>query len=188
MRLPTSIAVGVLMGLGATPARGEPSHDLASYALLAVEQLSARSRSVLRGDIGVNAADGTMAVRGLLLAPQSQVVAKTTSLVAGTTCAALFSDGIVGASCGTKMSFAPPIANGLSGIRAASTFPTEFRGCTGPDVLVAPGETRSIMPGTYGDVTIRSRSPLAPGILRLEAGTYEFCNVRTGRNAQLRLF
>jgi hypothetical protein len=128
-----------------------------------------------------------MAVRGLLLAPQSQLVAKTVSLLPGTTCAALFADGIPGASCGTKMTFAPPIANGLSGVRAACTFPTAFRGCTGPDVLVSSDETRTLMPGTYGDVTIHSRGPLSTGVLRLEPGTYEFCDVRTGRNAQLRI-
>jgi hypothetical protein len=58
-----------------------------------------------------------------------------------------------------------------------STFGTA---CTGPDVLVQLGETRTLPPGVYGKLKV-----LDGGTLHLDAGTYTFCDAKTGQGTAI---
>jgi len=50
--------------------------------------------------------------------------------------------------------------------------------CNGPDVLVQIGETRALAPGVYGRLRM-----IDGGTLQLGAGTYTFCDAKTGQGA-----
>jgi hypothetical protein len=52
--------------------------------------------------------------------------------------------------------------------------------CGGGAVTVAPGNTRTLTPGTYGDLRV-----LNGGRLELAPGTYTFCRLKTGRQATI---
>ena len=52
--------------------------------------------------------------------------------------------------------------------------------CGGDDVNVPPALTQTIMPGMYGQVRVANGATL-----KLEAGTYDVCAFKTGRNATI---
>ena len=187
MKVLRSIASGLLIIL-AVPAtlRAQPSTDIESYALFAVDGIRAHGLVVTDGNVGVNSATGELFSAFPILAPESQLSANTVRIPLSD-CKNLFGNDVVLHSCGQRAAFQSPF-NGAGGVEQACDYPVPFPDCDstgtlGGDVTVGPQEVRRLEPNQYRTVTI-SRG-VQPGRVILTGGDYFFCNLRMGRNADL---
>ena len=168
MILRSTILLAVLLTIGARPAAAQ-STDMDSYALLAIEELRANGLHVGRGNVGVT--HGLLLSPRPLVAPTSQVAARAVRLAPYSRCAALFTDGLVGARCGTMR----PFAGIVDDAAAEYGLPTQFPCAPTPLPFTQP-----VPPGHYGDVVVRDGETVI-----LAGGEYAFCSLRTGRHARL---
>lgn len=168
----------IVLALAAPATARAQSRTLEDYAILATDQLRSKGMSVKAGDVGVNL--GSLFAGGAITAPTSEVVADTTRLAPGSTCAGLFTGLLVGAACGPETPFTGPI---IDDVAAACDFPTPFPACGANRVSVEGGQTRTLPGGAYGDLVVMGGA--AGGTLILKGGTYEFCSVRLSRGARL---
>ena len=187
MKVLRSIASGLLIIL-AVPAtlRAQPSTDIESYALFAVDGIRAHGLVVTDGNVGVNSATGELFSAFPILAPESQLSANTVRIPLSD-CKNLFGNDVVLHSCGQRAAFQSPF-NGAGGVEQACDYPVPFPDCDstgtlGGDVTVGPQEVRRLEPNQYRTVSI-SRG-VQPGRVILTGGDYFFCNLRMGRNADL---
>ena len=187
MKVLRSIASGLLIIL-AVPAtlRAQPSTDIESYALFAVDGIRAHGLVVTDGNVGVNSATGELFSAFPILAPESQLSANTVRIPLSD-CKNLFGNDVVLRSCGQRAAFQSPF-NGAGGVEQACDYPVPFPDCDstgtlGGDVTVGPQEVRRLEPNQYRTVSI-SRG-VQPGRVILTGGDYFFCNLRMGRNADL---
>jgi len=181
------IAMGVLLLL-AVPGtlRAQPSNDIESYALFAVDGMRTHGLVVTDGNVGVNSAAGAFISAFPIIAPTSQLSANTIRIPLST-CQNLFGNHVLLHSCGLRAPFHSPF-NGSGGVEQACDYPVPFPDCdsagtAGGDVTVGPQEVRRLEPNKYRNVTI-SRG-VQPGRVILGGGNYYFCNLRMGRNADL---
>src|SRR5262245_22661590 len=157
-------------------------HGLDRYALFASEVLRLRGLRALGGDLGVNA--GTLAASRGLDAASSQVVAATVRTHDDVRCLALRTNAAV--STGPACPLAGSVGGAIiSDLPAACGYPTSFPACDPAGrVVVAPGTTRVLAPGVYGEVVVAGAETDA-GTLTLAGGTYVFCGLRVGRNGRI---
>ncbi|MFN8542944.1 MAG: DUF3604 domain-containing protein [Candidatus Binatia bacterium] len=176
IRLSLAIA---LLAMAATAEAAAPRRTLESYGLLAIEEIRSRGLLVTSGDLGVE--HGLFA--GRVDAPAGQIVAATVRLEAGARCAAAIGDAVsgTGASCpGGGPLGDPPIGD----VARDCGLPASFPGCAGgAAVVVAAGGSRTLPPGTYGDVTVRGGK--MGGTLDLAGGSYVFCSLKVLRGAKV---
>lgn len=180
-----AVLSSVLALTAARPAHAQRT-DMGHYVLFASEELRSRGLTVERGDVGVN--QGTLFVRsGVVLdAPNSELSADRASVPVDATCRRLIarSPGPSAPNCPAVTTFVPPFA-GPEAVAAACGYPDEFPACDpARTVEVLPGETRTLEPGTYGQVTVRS-SGSARSVLVLRPGAYRLCGLRTARGARV---
>ena len=163
-----------------------PSTDFGGYVLFASDHLGSRGVTVVDGDLGVN--DGDLEVRRDLEAPHSQVATGTVTFISPVGAChieQLFANQGT-TPCGSSTPFAPPVLGpGFFDLGRACGFPTTPIQCGAPTgILVGPGETTTIPPGTYGDVTLRSAAG-ATATLVLQGGEYTFCSLRTSPDTRV---
>ncbi|HYV57101.1 MAG TPA: hypothetical protein VE911_06135 [Candidatus Nitrosopolaris sp.] len=164
----------------------QPSNDIESYALFAVDSMRTHGLVVTDGNVGVNSASGELFSAFPIIAPTSELSANTVRIPLSD-CKNLFGNDVVLHSCGQRAPFRSPF-NGAGGVEQACDYPVPFPDCDsagtlGGDVTVGPQEVRRLEPNRYRTVTI-SRG-VQPGRVILSGGNYYFCNLRMGRNADL---
>ena len=172
----------------AVPARlrAQPSTDIASYALFAVDGIRTHGLVVTDGNVGVNSATGELFSAFPVIAPTSELSANTVRIPLSD-CKNLFGNDVVLHSCGQRGAFRSPF-NGAGGVEQACQYPVPFPDCDsagtlGGDVTVGPREVRRLEPNKYRTVTISHG--VQPGRVILSGGDYFFCNLRMGRNSDL---
>ena len=176
------VLVGMLLGSGA-PAAAAPRHTMEHYARFATEGLRATALTVTNGDLGGNL--GRLVVTGGIAAPGPQLVADSVRVIGAATCAGIYGDTIRGAggSCPSSGSdggaiFADPAdACGAPAVSPACSAAT-------PKIVVVGGASRTLAPGTYGDITVGGD---VPAVLDLVGGRYVFCDLRAMHNAAIRV-
>jgi len=169
-----------------TTLRAQPSNDIESYALFAVDGMRTHGLVVTDGNVGVNSATGELFSAFPIIAPTSQLSANTIRIPLSD-CKNLFGNDVVLHSCGQRAPFQSPF-NGAGGVEQACDYPVPFPDCDsagtlGGDVDVGPQEVRRLAPNKYRTVTISHG--VQPGRVILTGGDYFFCNLRMGRNADL---
>jgi hypothetical protein len=174
-------AVGLLLAVAGT-AFAQPSTILNGYVLFAQDNLRIRTATIADGDVGVNA--GILYLRGTINAPKSDFAAGVAHMDTKTVCEDLFTNDVVGGS-GTCVKRAAGVPNPLfANLAQACEFPTNEVGCGGQAVLVDHGQVRTLQPGSYGDLIVQGGGA-GPAVVKLEPGTYRFCNVRVSRNGSI---
>jgi hypothetical protein len=177
----TLVAIAAVLA-GAVPAAGQ-STDVESYALLAERTIRAKRLTMTAGDLGViDPLNGRIMARNTLEAPESAVAAHIVRLRnSDSQCAQLFANLAVvqGQGCDDPDPFVSPFED----LATACGFPAPFPSCDpdAPPIVVSPGETRVLAPGTYGDVVIAG-NPSGFGTLEL-AGDYQFCTLKASLDA-----
>jgi hypothetical protein len=183
VRLPLLLLACLLVLPAAVPLRAAAqSRDLDTYVLFALKELRTKGLTLSSGDVGVNQPEGLLSAssHGVIDAPQSQLVAEIVRMSARSRCALQFAN-VYREACGpaSAMEPLPIIADPVH----ACGFPSAFPACsTDPrkDQMVADGQRILLPPGTYGNVRV-----LGGGKLVLSGGSYVFCSLRAGRNAQV---
>lgn len=175
---PLLAALAVAM-LASSPVLAQPGTNLDQYLLFADDELRTKGVRTPGGDLGVN--DGLLF--GTIDAPASTLAAKEVRIKAKAKCAKLFANEVARdtPSCAPPTPFSPPIVADLA---AACGFPPPFDCGGGPDVTVAKGDTRTLTPGTYGDVRVLGAGGKA-GTLRFGAGDYTLCSLDGSRDAKI---
>src|SRR5205823_7164629 len=134
MKVLRSIASGLLIIL-AVPAtlRAQPSTDIESYALFAVDGIRAHGLVVTDGNVGVNSATGELFSAFPILAPESQLSANTVRIPLSD-CKNLFGNDVVLHSCGQRAAFQSPF-NGAGGAEQACAYRVRFPASDGTGPL-----------------------------------------------------
>ena len=177
------ILVLLLAAVVPLPAAAQ-SRDLNSYVLFALDELRTKGLTIVAGDVGVNAAGGSLSAssHGVISAPHSAIVADMTRMSTQSVCQQHFAN-VHRESCGPTASPDPlPI---LADPVQACGFPTPFPACNqGNSRTVAQGQTVTLAPDPngYGDVRV-----YGGGTLVLSGGSYRFCSLRAGRDATIRV-
>ncbi len=176
--LPVLLVALVL--LAGAPAAAEISHSLADYSLFGSESLRLRDVTAGDGDLGVN--QGRLTARGSLTAPSSQLVADEVKLEPTATCEAVLANVVDGSApaCAAGGGVTTPIIADVSG---ACGFPDPFPACNEAAGVVLRGGRRTLAPGVYGAVQLKSAG--GPATLELTGGTYVFCSLDLRRDAEL---
>ena len=173
--------VVLLAALVPLPAAAQ-SRDVNTYVLFALDELRTKGLTIVAGDVGVNAAGGSLSAssHGVISAPHSAIVADMTRMSTQSVCLQHFAN-VHRESCGPTASPDPlPI---LADPVQACGFPTPFPACnTGNARSVPQGQTVTLAPDPngYGDIRI-----YGGGTLVLTGGDYRFCSLRAGRDARI---
>lgn len=147
--------------------------------------LSMRAVTIEDGDVGVN--DGVLAMRGTIAAPRSDVAACLVKTGSHSVCEELFANELVGVAPYCPRTTGVPVPVPLiADLRTACGYPTDVPACgsADADVVVAPGTTLALPPGTYGALEVGGEDPEPPATLVLE-GEYVFCSVGVATGARV---
>jgi hypothetical protein len=186
------ITLSVLLAGAATLvlSASRPNGDFDSYVLFATDQIGTHGLTILGGNVGVNGGD--LEIRKDLEAPNSELSGKSlTFLPPEGVChvsqlfAAQSPDST--SACGPATAFTPPIiGTGIFDLTRACRFPSAAVTCnTSSDIFyVAPGDTSTLDPGTYGDVIVRGSSSDASTLI-FSGGDYVLCSLRATRGTKL---
>jgi len=175
------ILVLLLAALAPLPAAAQ-SRDLNSYVLFALDELRTKGLTIVAGDVGVNAAGGSLSAssHGVISAPHSAIVADMTRMSTQSVCLQHFAN-VHRESCGPTASPDPlPI---LADPVQACGFPNPFPACNPANArTVSSGQTVTLAPDPngYGDIRV-----YGGGTLVLTGGDYRFCSLRAGRDATI---
>src|SRR5687767_4783251 len=98
------ILLVLLAGLAPLPAAAQ-SRDVNSYVLLALDELRTKGLTIVAGDVGVNAAGGSLSAssHGVISAPHSAIVADMTRMSTQSVCLQHFAN-VHRESCGPTAS------------------------------------------------------------------------------------
>jgi hypothetical protein len=171
----------------ATTAAAQPSAFFNSYVLFAQDNLRIRTAKIEQGNVGVN--DGVLYFRGAIQAPTCEIAADVAH-IGTTSCKTLFANGLVGGASTCVKAAAGVPRPMFESLAAECHFPSPAELACAPgfqdDVVVDHDEVRDdLEPGKpYGNLVVQGGGA-GPGVLKLAAGTYHFCNVRVGRNAKI---
>lgn len=147
--------------------------------------LSMRAVTIEDGDVGVN--DGVLAMRGTIAAPRSDVAACLVKTGSHSVCEELFANELVGVAPYCPRTTGVPVPVPLiADLRTACGYPTDVPACgsADADVVVAPGSTLALPPGTYGALEVGGEDLELPATLVLE-GEYVFCSVGVATGARV---
>lgn len=162
-------------------ALAQPSTDLDTYALFAAERLSMKGLALLAGNVGVNA--GPLFVHDHLIAPASDVAADRVNVPGAASCAQQFANASAKTSPNCAVVGGTPVPI-VGDVAAACGFPLQFPSCDPQQaVIVPPGGSITLPPGTYGDLVVTGGATVSLG-----GGSYQFCSVRVARVARLEFF
>jgi hypothetical protein len=179
----------LLTGFWVASAAAQSRH-LDSYVLFALEGIRTKGLTLSSGDIGVNDPDGAISAssHGVIDAPQSDLVAGMVRASVKSRCLHLYANLAVGTmpACQPNGGFRALALPLMADPLAESGYPAPFPDlCAGAaPVIVTLDTTRTLPPGTYGDVNVFSAGGRV-GRLVLTGGDYFFCSLRTGRSAQV---
>src|SRR5262245_49514346 len=173
---PTLLLGTLLVLVAATMATSDtrPTPGLASYVLFATQDIRSSGFQVDCGNIG---AEGDLTMRRTLVAPSSELSAgRVFALGSGAACNVrqlfLHPDAPTGQPCGVPTAFTGPILQPDDAAQQCG-FPVSFQPSADPDrdILVDPGATTVLPPGSYRDVRVRGAAGGA-GSLILQGGEY----------------
>ncbi len=179
----------LLTGFWVATAAAQGRH-LDSYVLFALEGIRTKGLTLSSGDIGVNDPNGAISAssHGVIDAPQSDLIAGMVRASVNSRCRHLYANLAVGTmpACQPTGDFRALALPLMADPLAESGYPAPFPDlCAGAaPVTVTLDTTRTLTPGTYGDVNVFSAGGRV-GRLVLTGGDYFFCSLRTGRSAQV---
>ncbi|HXJ34646.1 MAG TPA: hypothetical protein VMS22_11500, partial [Candidatus Eisenbacteria bacterium] len=151
------------------------------FVLFASDSLKAKGLVVNSGDLGAN---NRFKSTKQVSAPASTIAAGTVQLHPKSTCDELLANSAEsGSSCGPAVAVQTPIIPDLA---AACGAPSPFPACGSESVTVPHGGQRTLspQPSQWGNLMVAGGGH-GPGTVILEPGSYTFCNIKIGRNAQL---
>ena len=185
MRCTSLVAFALAMAV-ASDVSAQPSTNIDDYVLFAVTKIKTKGPNINDGDVGVNIAEGRLLAKRFFNAPNSVVASDRVRFdkdPSNTDIQQLYANTVEQYGP-LPTPFTPPI---IADVKAACGYPTPFPLCTlGNDVDVAVGTTTNLGPGSYGKVRVHGTSASA-GSLVLTGGVYTFCDLKVGRNSQLRV-
>jgi hypothetical protein len=181
-----SMLAGLMVAAAlATDVAAQPSSDINDYVLFGVAGIKTKGPTISDGDVGVNIGGGRLIAPKFFNGPNSVVASDRVRFdksPSNTILQQLFANVVEFGPPGTP--FATPI---IADVKAACGFPVPFPTCAvGNDVDVPVGATTTLPSGVYGKVRVHG-TQLAHGVLQLSGGSYVFCDLKVGRNAQLQV-
>lgn len=181
----TVLAVAVFWSL--RPAAAQ-STDPESYVVLARDSIrltGLRMEPGRGGHLGVLGERGSLVARHRFATGGYDVVSPLVRFDGEASCGVLFADQVRGATatCGSPRPYVRPFDD----VRSTCDFPDPFPACDplALPVVVRHDETRTLEPGTYGDLKVEGGGA-GPGTLVLTGGEYRFCNIQVGRRGRIR--
>lgn len=164
------------------------STDPEAYVVLArdgIRLTGLRMEPGRGGHLGVLGERGSLVARHRFATGGYDVVAPVARFDGAASCGTLYANDVRGATatCGSPRPYVRPFDD----LRATCAFPDPFPTCDAlaVPVVVRHDETRTLEPGTYGDLKVEGGGA-GPGTLILLGGEYRFCNIRVGRRARIR--
>jgi hypothetical protein len=179
--------LGALAFALASDVAAQPSTNINDYVLFASRMIKTKGPTISDGDVGVNLQGGRLIAPRFFFAPNSVVASDRVRFdknPSNTVLETLYANVIEHYGPPNAIPFTPPI---IADVKAACGFPIPFPNCQpASPVDVAVGTTTNLPPGVYGKVRVHGTA-LSSGNLVLTGGNYVFCDLKVGRNADLRV-